>query len=224
MFVADEEPHVTATQNCGMGQLIAVSPPTLPAATSVDNWDGTGTVTLSWSSGGGAVDGYYVYRSLYDELVGCDSRQEVVGVVTGPSFVDAEAPTNVPLFYRVRAFNTATSSALSPQLFLAVLATVGIDQMAPSREVTLRLVGANPIDGAARLLYSVPNAAHVRIAAYDVSGRLVRELTSGAAGGGEHLLTWDGRDKSGTRRTGVDVLRLSINGTMTASGKVIILR
>jgi hypothetical protein len=48
----------------------------------------------------------------------------------------------------------------------------------------------NPFNPATRLTYFVPEAAHVRLAVYDVTGRLVDELVNGSVGAGEHVVEW----------------------------------
>ena len=63
--------------------------------------------------------------------------------------------------------------------------------------------------------YVLPAAGIVRVAVYDVLGRLVRVLTDGPLDGGPHDARWDGRDASGRRvASGAYVVRL---GTAAAS-------
>jgi hypothetical protein len=55
----------------------------------------------------------------------------------------------------------------------------------------------NPSLGPATLRLSLPAATHVRLALFDVTGRLVRTLVDGALGAGDHPLVWDGLDDLG---------------------------
>jgi hypothetical protein len=45
--------------------------------------------------------------------------------------------------------------------------------------------------------FALPKAAEASLSVYDATGKLVRQLRSGATAAGEHRLTWDGRDEQG---------------------------
>jgi flagellar hook assembly protein FlgD len=63
----------------------------------------------------------------------------------------------------------------------------------------------------------------VRLAVYDVRGRLVRTLHDGPAAAGEHVYTWDGADEGGLRLApGVYFTRLG-TGSEAFSRKVVLL-
>jgi hypothetical protein len=55
----------------------------------------------------------------------------------------------------------------------------------------------NPFRGRTTLHYDLPAAGPVRLAIYDVAGRLVTTLRDGPAPAGEHRNSWDGRDDRG---------------------------
>ena len=55
----------------------------------------------------------------------------------------------------------------------------------------------NPAPGASSVTYSLPVMQHVRLALYDVRGRLVRELWNGERKPGEYAADWNGTDESG---------------------------
>ena len=60
-------------------------------------------------------------------------------------------------------------------------------------------------------------AAHsaIRVEVYDVGGRLVRTLFSGTMDAGQHLLSWDGTDDGGSRRSaGLYFVRAQAPGMM----------
>lgn len=57
----------------------------------------------------------------------------------------------------------------------------------------------NPARGPVSLGYSMPRAGRVELGVYDLHGRLVKELFSGAKPAGEYRQPWDGRDGSGLR-------------------------
>jgi hypothetical protein len=56
----------------------------------------------------------------------------------------------------------------------------------------------NPFHSGMRMAYAVPaGGAEVNIRVYDVAGRVVRTLVSGARAAGLHMAEWDGRDDRG---------------------------
>jgi flagellar hook assembly protein FlgD len=64
----------------------------------------------------------------------------------------------------------------------------------------------------------------VRIAVFDVSGRLVASLLDGPALAGEHSIVWDGRDGAGREMpSGVYVVRLESDGHRDL-GKLVLAR
>jgi hypothetical protein len=60
----------------------------------------------------------------------------------------------------------------------------------------------NPFRGTATIRFTLASEGPVKIAIYDVSGRLVRTLCDGKAPSGENALTWDGYDNAGDRASG----------------------
>jgi hypothetical protein len=57
--------------------------------------------------------------------------------------------------------------------------------------VTLGLPNPNPFNPTTQISYSVPTTQHVRLAIYDVAGRLVQSLVSEVKGPGEHVAVWN---------------------------------
>jgi hypothetical protein len=71
----------------------------------------------------------------------------------------------------------------------------------------------NPARGALTLRFTLPREATVRLIVFDVNGRRVRELASGAQPAGEHAIAWDLRDQSGRAiGTGLYFARLEAEG------------
>jgi len=67
----------------------------------------------------------------------------------------------------------------------------------------------NPFNPSTRISFTLPQDGPVQLAVYDLSGRLVRTLLSGALPAGDHAAVWDGRDDAGTQAaSGVYVYRL----------------
>lgn len=54
----------------------------------------------------------------------------------------------------------------------------------------------NPFNPVTRISFFLPEAQNVRVAIYDVAGRLIDVLADGVADPGEHVLEWDARGKA----------------------------
>lgn len=70
-------------------------------------------------------------------------------------------------------------------------------------------VHGNPLGGgSAVLVLGLGEAAHIKVAVYDLAGRLVRGLHDGMLEAGPHHIAWDGRDDAGRQATsGVYLVR-----------------
>jgi len=55
----------------------------------------------------------------------------------------------------------------------------------------------NPFSESVQIRFALPGAQLVRLAVYDVHGRLIRVLRDGVQSGGSHVAPWDGRDEEG---------------------------
>jgi hypothetical protein len=76
----------------------------------------------------------------------------------------------------------------------------------------------NPFRTRTALRFEVAAAAHVRLAVYDVSGRLIRTLVEADLQPGVHDAFWDGRDDDGQMRgPGAYVARLAVAGGSAAT-------
>jgi hypothetical protein len=76
--------------------------------------------------------------------------------------------------------------------------------------------------GSARFAVSAPAEASVRVAVYDVAGRLVRILLDGRLPESETTVTWDLADRSGRRVTG-GIYFVRLTGGETVGRKLVVL-
>ena len=92
------------------------------------------------------------------------------------------------------------------------LSDVEIDE----RLTMIPVLGANhpnPFSPETRIGFRLPLSADVRLTVHDLEGRLVRILLDDTVAGGNHQVTWDGRDESGLiRGAGVYFYRLESEG------------
>jgi hypothetical protein len=74
---------------------------------------------------------------------------------------------------------------------------VGAPDPAAAPDALELAVRSNPFRDATSLSLALPEPGSVRVAVYDVQGRLVRTLADRAWPAGVHRLAWDGRDEGG---------------------------
>ncbi len=92
---------------------------------------------------------------------------------------------------------------------------LGVMNGLPAR-LALRVLSANPGAGEARFELRLPQPGPLDVGVYDVSGRRVATLASGAASAGVRTLLWDGRGRDGAPlAAGVYLVR-----ARTAAGEV----
>ncbi|MGD8395776.1 MAG: C25 family cysteine peptidase [Candidatus Eiseniibacteriota bacterium] len=111
--------------------------------------------------------------------------------------------------------------------------SIGVSDPPAASPVTTRarLLPAvpNPFNPTTTLRFEVPGDAGggtrpVRLAIYDVQGRLVRELLRGSVPAGEMAARWDGRDRNGRlAASGTYFVRYEVAGAVL-SGKLVMLR
>jgi YVTN family beta-propeller protein len=76
-------------------------------------------------------------------------------------------------------------------------------------------VRPNPFDSSTSVRYFLTEAADVRLAVYDVVGRVVRSLDEGRRDAGRHVTSWDGRDdRAAKAAAGIYFLGLEVGGEM----------
>ncbi|GJM44109.1 MAG: hypothetical protein DHS20C21_09510 [Gemmatimonadota bacterium] len=106
--------------------------------------------------------------------------------------------------------------AVATDQFLTVYEVdpTGAPVVSHGRESLLRQNSPNPFATSTQIEFQLPQAADVKLAVYDATGRLVRDLANGRREAGAHQVAWDGRDSLGERvAAGVYFYRLSGAGT-----------
>lgn len=86
----------------------------------------------------------------------------------------------------------------------------------------------NPFNPTTTISFVNPAEGHVRVAVYDVAGRLVRVLAEGPIGSGRASVVWDGRDARGRQlASGVYFARLEGQAgerPLSGAGKLVLLK
>ena len=121
--------------------------------------------------------------------------------VPGPgNLVSTQSDTGyaVPPTYSVFKLSAVdTHGNESARVTLAAAPIVGIDD---THRFSLDLSAApNPVRDRARIGFVLPVASDVRLAVFDVAGRVVRELGKGNYAAGTHVVEWAGDDEAGRR-------------------------
>jgi len=96
--------------------------------------------------------------------------------------------------------------------------------LAQPRTTTLYGASPNPFNPSTSVTFFVPRSvAQHTLTVYDLRGRAVRELSTGALSSGLHAATWDGRDESGRGvASGVYMARLDADGESQSSKLVLV--
>jgi|GEM_PF-1226960 len=107
---------------------------------------------------------------------------------------------------------------LEVQMLVTPPASVPDDALLPS-EIRLSAVYPNPFNSAAKIDFYLNRSGSVRLALFDLSGRMVGDVLSGEYSAGAHTFTVDGADIP----AGVYLMRLSA-GKVTDSRKVALVK
>ncbi|HWN82357.1 MAG TPA: FG-GAP-like repeat-containing protein, partial [Candidatus Udaeobacter sp.] len=104
-------------------------------------------------------------------------------------------------------------------------ATTGVEATdAPPAAAWLQAGIPNPFTVSTEIAYALPQAAHLELGVYDVSGRKVAILAQGSAPAGRHVVRWDGRSAAGRPLpAGIYLVRLDFPGHQEAM-KVVLAR
>ena len=190
----------TASESC----LVRVSQAADPSVTDSSDWAFTVYEAVDWLSVSPAQGSVAVGSRAYIEVT-----YDATGLAEGDYFADI----------------TITSNGGDPVVVPVQLNIVGTgvgDGEVPARAV-LRGASPNPFNPVTTLSYGVPGRTAVRLAVYDVTGRLVRTLFDGDADAGFHSVVWDGRDDRGNRASsGVYFCRMEADGWSGAAKMVLL--
>jgi subtilisin-like proprotein convertase family protein len=87
------------------------------------------------------------------------------------------------------------------------------DELGTPLTYELRGVSPNPFNPVTNVSYGTPSDSRVKLAIYNVAGRLVRTLVDREVEAGNHVAVWDGRDDSGVEvGSGVYFCRMEAEG------------
>jgi len=83
----------------------------------------------------------------------------------------------------------------------------------------------NPFNLCTSIQYNLPRDTEVKLAVYNTTGQLVRNLVKGRECGGTHIVHWDGKDKYGvTARSGIYFYQLKVRDGIKETRKMLFLK
>ncbi len=188
-------PHACATTvNCD-----------LATATLVERFSArlaSGGVELDWTSGAvGAVREWNLYRSQSETDGFVRINAAPIAMRNGGDFHyrDAAAPAG-PLYYRLAGVLADGSEE--------VMETRSLNTTA-GKPFAFAMVGSNPFTTRTSVSYSLPQAAHVKIDVFSVTGQKVRTLENGLQDAGTHTVSFNRQDAGG-RKLGAGIYLVRI--------------
>ncbi len=129
-------------------------------------------------------------------------------------YVDRSVEAGTRYDYQLVAHGADGWTAVSPRVSVAV----------PSIGLALRQNVPNPFSTETTVSFTLPERGEVELAVYDVAGRRVATIFSGARGAGGHDVRWNGLDDNGQRvGAGVYFVRIQA-GKQTLTRKMVVIR
>src|SRR5262245_30776025 len=188
-----------------------------------------------------SVNGVQVTRdSLYGEFTQSDGASAVWSAAFPKGTANNVVVPNVTngslilvtmwIYMRTIAYGNATSGAYGAygdgpavEIQFSNANAVAVDD--PDTSLPLSLAASpNPSSGSARIAYSLPRAAPVRLTLYDIAGHRVDAPVDGFQEAGRHDVAWDGRRANGERLSAGIYLMELVAGAERRVGKLVITR
>ena len=179
-------------------------PPAPPAALAGAYY--AGATHLQWAAGTEADLWYHrVYRGTTAGFVA--DASSLVGTTQQDAYVDSHAPGG---WFRVSAVDRNGNEGPSAMLSPAATSDMPVPVIA---ELRLHPNRPNPFNPRTTLAFDLPRESRVRLAVFDLAGRLVRTLVDGDLPAGAYEQVWDGADGDGRAMpSGTYVARLEAQG------------
>lgn len=160
---------------------------------------------LSWEVSE-AIDhaGFKVYRQAGDGGRTALTAQLLSGRAAY-EYRDADAPRAGADYWLEEIGRSGAQTWFGP---VTLGATTGL-----ATRLTLAPASPNPFQAATTLGFSLPRDMNVQVGVFDIQGRTVATLLSGARAAGDYRLTWDGHDRDGQPApAGFYVVRIDADG------------
>jgi hypothetical protein len=148
--------------------------------------------------------------------------QELVVAGTNPTPRDGASAIYLPGEDRMVVFGGFDGSTWLDEVWSldSLSEVVGVPEPEPA--VSSLRAYPNPFRAETMVAFRLPRAMDAEIAVYDLAGRRVRQLRSGAAASGESRVAWDGRGESG-RRAPAGVYWVRLRGESVEDARRVVL-
>ena len=151
-------------------------------------------------------------------------RMEAVITHKPPAAGEKFVMRNGPIVLYDEAGSPTLYSVVAAYHIPNVVPPLGVESASLPTALAIERVRPNPARDAARIDYMVPKGDAVRLAIYDVNGRMVCTLADGVVEPGAHTAVWNGRTDSGGRAgPGVYFARLS-SGSRFVTQRIALVR
>jgi len=128
------------------------------------------------------------------------SRQLADGNSTPVSGTDTAVLAYTPWstgWHPLVVYRSSSADRANAQGYVLQLGATSASVGAPETRLFLAPPSPNPVTGPSRLAFGLQRAGSARLVLYDIEGRAVRTLVSGALAAGAHSAGWDLRDAGG---------------------------
>jgi YVTN family beta-propeller protein len=198
-------------------EAFTIGSPARVAMAGVEVIQGSRGARLQWTTSfESGIDGFNVLRSQdlesgYERVT--DIPVPARGEKSSYAFDDDKVRPNRTYYYKLQEVSKDVNGQMfGPYTFVSVARFV-LEQNAP-----------NPFNPTTVIRFTLPEDSHVRLAIYDVGGRLVRTLVDDKRMADFYEITWDGRDGSGNSvASGVYFYRIDA-GEHRATKKMVMLK
>ena len=176
-----------------------------------------GAVRLNWTTGSEKDNDYFIIeRSSQGGSWTEISREDGQGnsaTATNYTYLDEGLRGGTEYTYRLKSVDLAGVVEELDEVMAVPLSDVVPEGYSLAQNYP------NPFNAVTELSYAIANAEHVRLAIYNVTGRLVATLVNEEQGAGEYQITFD----AGDLPSGVYIYRLEA-GTFVSQQKMVLLK
>lgn len=159
------------------------------------------------------------WRTDGDSTIALIYTYDTVGTGTSGNLVRVTGDCST-----IRSIEAASFSGRAVQCIFDTPTDVGDPTSTLPDHFALEQNYPNPFNPTTTIEFAMPEAAHVSIEVYNITGRRVRSLVTSYLPAGYHSIIWDGHDQSGAPvASGVYLYRIDA-GTFTASRKMLLLK
>jgi len=207
-------------------------PPEKPISLE-SRWISTSSIELTWqpplqANDGDVADYYNIYRSTGRSPIDIEDPKHLYVITpdNNTHFIDTGLDSTKNYYYWISALDDADNEGMVTGIKKATAV-----QEAPIASIpgtfTLKPNYPNPFNSQTVIEYSIPYHwidKQVNLTICDMLGKHVNTLVNAVQSPGEHAVTWDGRNESGsTVASGMYIFRIECNG-MNLSRKMLLVR